>query len=231
MEQDPKDNIIQILKNSVSRKDFDEVFKAIAQALQKLEQKFSESNNSMVSSHSATLSDLKKEVTTLFVEDKIKILEKRVDEKIRVVDEKIRNVRDGKDGVDGKDGKDGQRGPIGLQGKSENLTEIRDDLKAIKEEIKKLKSRPLYVSGGGGMSRDHFADIDISASFDGVTKTFNIQAVWKIITVDLSSYPYGSLRKNIDYTWTPTSITFTSEIDAETQLALGQKCIITAVLA
>lgn len=102
-------------------------------------------------------------------------------------------------------------------------------IKDLREELDELKKRPIAFQGGGIVGRDIIQDIDISDDLDGVTKTFNIQAVWRIISVDLSSFPYGSLRKNIDYTWTPTSITFTDEIDAATQLAEGQSCILTVV--
>lgn len=94
----------------------------------------------------------------------------------------------------------------------------------LMKKIEGIASRPTTVANVG---RD-ITDIDISSQLDGVTKTFNIPAVWKIVTVDLSSFP-NALRKNIDYTWTPTSITFTSEIEASTSLNTGQTCIITAV--
>lgn len=110
-----------------------------------------------------------------------------------------------------------------------------DDLKIGVQHIKGLKKfvkeNQQTIISGGITGRDLFKDIDLSDSLDGVTKTFNIQAVWNIISVSLSSYPYGALRKDVDFTWTPTSITFTSEIDAGTQLASGQKCILTVVLA
>lgn len=98
-------------------------------------------------------------------------------------------------------------------------------IKGLKELINK---KPVYSGGIAG--RDLFKDIDISASLDGSTKTFNIPAVWNILTVNLSSFPYGALRKGIDFTWTPSTITFTSAIDAATQLAAGQTCILTAVV-
>jgi hypothetical protein len=107
------------------------------------------------------------------------------------------------------------------------------DIKAIKNLRKELDDLAKKVSqagiSGGVVGRDIIKDIDLSSQLDGVTKTFNIQAVWYIVSVDLSSYPYGSLRKGIDYTWTPTSITFTSEIDETTQLSSGQKLILTVV--
>lgn len=101
----------------------------------------------------------------------------------------------------------------------------------IQKDIQNLKERPIATPPGGIMGRDLFQDIDISTQLNGVTKTFNIQAVWRIISVDLSSYPYGSCRKNIDYTWTSTQIQFTANIDATTQLAQGQTCILTVVVA
>ncbi len=114
----------------------------------------------------------------------------------------------------------------------------RLDKKAIKgiEEIEEKMeelSKKIVVNNQPAQSivgRDIITDIDISESLDGVTKTFDIQAIYNIISVSLSSFPYGSLRKNIDYTFTPTSITFTDEIVADAQLSAGQKCIITAIL-
>lgn len=98
----------------------------------------------------------------------------------------------------------------------------------LEAEIKSLKSRPVG-SNASIAGRDLFQDIDLSSQLDGVTKTFNLPAVWNIISVDLSSHPFGALRKGVDFTYTPTSITFTSEIDAATQLSTGQSCILTVV--
>lgn len=103
-------------------------------------------------------------------------------------------------------------------------------LDEIEKDISELKKRPTGGGGGGGITgRDLFKDIDLSSQLDGITTTFNIPVVWNIISVDLSSFPYGSLRKGVDYTFTPTSITFTSQIDPATQLAAGQSCILTVV--
>ncbi len=104
-------------------------------------------------------------------------------------------------------------------------------IKGLKENIDtltNLANRPQY-SMASIAGRDIFKDIDISDQLDGLTKTFNISAIWTVISIDLSSFPYGSLRKNIDYTWTPTSITFTDQIDAATQLSAGQSCVLTVV--
>lgn len=111
----------------------------------------------------------------------------------------------------------------GLKGKE------RLDVTAIDglEEMLK-KAIPKAGGSGGIVGRDIFKDYDLSPSLDGVTKTFNIPAVWNIISVDTSSFPHA-LRKNIDYTWTPQTITFTAEIDAATVLAEGQTVVLTIV--
>jgi len=106
------------------------------------------------------------------------------------------------------------------------------DLRKELDDLKKIKQNNTFMGGLNGLgARELVKDIDLSAQLNGVTTTFNIQAIWNVVSVSLSSYPYGSLRKNIDYTWTPTSITFTSEIDPVTQLSAGQKCILTVVQA
>lgn len=114
-----------------------------------------------------------------------------------------------------------------------DATEIEErisDLEDKIEELAKRKPTTIIQGGNGGvMGRDLVKDIDLSSQLNGVTKTFNTQAIHNVVSVALSSYPYGALRKNIDYTWTPTSITFTDTIDAPTQLASGQACILTVV--
>ena len=93
-----------------------------------------------------------------------------------------------------------------------------------------LRKKGQGVQAGGVISgRELFKDIDISSQLDGSTKTFDIAVVWNIISVDLSSYPYGSLRKGTDYSFTPTSITFLDPIKANRQLKAGQRCILTVV--
>lgn len=64
-------------------------------------------------------------------------------------------------------------------------------------------------------------DLNDYGPLDGVTKTFNLPNMWRLISVHSSSFPH-SFVENTDYTWTPTSITFTDEIDADSTLAAGQ---------
>lgn len=103
-------------------------------------------------------------------------------------------------------------------------------VKEIGDRVANLENRP-QPSMASIAGRDIIKDIDLSASLNGVTTTFPLQAIWNVISVNLSSYPYGSLRKGIDYTWTPTSITFTNTIDPTTQLSAGQQCILTVVVS
>lgn len=123
-------------------------------------------------------------------------------------------------------------------------TAIRDSLELLqgeerldKKAIKGLEDWQKVVEKKAGeralttgiVGREMFKEIDLSSQLDGVTKTFNIQNVWRILTVDIDSYPYGAMQKTTDYTWTPTTITFGTSIDAATQLATGQKCILTVI--
>lgn len=102
----------------------------------------------------------------------------------------------------------------------------------LRQELDELKSLVKSGSGGGFqggiIGKNLITDIDISAQLDGVTKTFNIPAIYNIISVHLSSFPHA-LRKTIDFTYTQTSITFTSEINADSSLATGQTCVLTVV--
>lgn len=107
---------------------------------------------------------------------------------------------------------------------AEHIKGLIDTIAELRSQIKN-SSTP----AGGVVGRSVFKDIDLSADLDGSTKTFNIPSVYNILNVNLSSFPYGSLRKNIDFTYTSNSITFTDEIDAATQLSAGQACVLTVV--
>ena len=164
------------------------------------------------------------------------------------INRKLTQIRDGKDGIDGNDAdeekivknilskipepvketaKDIREKLESLKGEDrldkEAIRGLEEELNALKEELVKEKR---FVGGGGGSvnARGLIKALDISSSLDGITTTFNIQAVWKVIDIKLSSKPV--LRETIDWTWTPTSVTFTSEINASTDLAAGQSCIL-----
>jgi hypothetical protein len=85
--------------------------------------------------------------------------------------------------------------------------------------------KTMFVGGGASSGGRSVKAYDLSSSLDGVTKTFNLPALWRVISVHASSFP-GVLRETVDYTWTSSSITFTTEISAASTLATGQTLII-----
>lgn len=152
--------------------------------------------------------------------------------------------KDGKDGAPGRDGKDGAAGPQGPQGEagaagsiaSISPEEVRNHLELLTGDdrldasaIKGLeavvkKNLPAKSPTSFVLTRGQVKAYDLSASLNGVLTTFNIPAAWRVIDIKLSSLPV--LRETTDWTWTPQSVTFTSQIQASTDLAAGQTCIV-----
>lgn len=99
-------------------------------------------------------------------------------------------------------------------------------IKGLKKLIKKVVSGMGGNSGGGGSERRGVQYYDLSSQLDGVTKTFSLPAFLKVLDVKLSSVPV--MRQTTDYTQDGTlmKITFTSEINAATDLSSGQSCIV-----
>ena len=106
-----------------------------------------------------------------------------------------------------------------------------DAIQDLRKELNALKQiRTSGGDGGGIVGRDLVRNYDLSEHLDGATKTFNLPAIWSIVSVATSSFP-NVLRPVIDYTYTGQSITFTDEIDAPTTLASGQTVVLTIVSA
>lgn len=226
--------------NTVTREEFLEAYNELLSILKGKEQDLTsaiEQLNTTIAGASRKMQDDNAQMT----ESARQELAQSIQNALSQMDTKLSQVRDGRDGTRGPRGKPGKPGRDGspdsaqdivqklqsLSGEARLSASAIKGLERVERDVKDLKNRPV----GGVSGRDIFLDIDISDDLDGATKTFNIQAVHTIISVDLSSFPYGSLRKSVDYTWTPTTITFTDQIDASTQLASGQSCIITAVSA
>ena len=103
---------------------------------------------------------------------------------------------------------------------------IEEIEKAI-EELKKRKGITLFGGGGGSSSGGKVVKIyDISSQLDGSTKTFVIPSNWRVLTVHASSFPFSAFRPNVDFTYTSSSITFTSEITEAVTLASGQSVLV-----
>ena len=118
----------------------------------------------------------------------------------------------------------------------ENLAdEDKLEIKAIKDlrkeldELKKNLKAGSRVTSGGGVGKHNMEVYDISGSLNGVTKTFNLPAFWQISLVLSTSAPQ-IFRPTTDFTWTPTSVTFTNEITAATTLAAGQTVLVIGLI-
>src|SRR3990167_4060283 len=142
----------------------------------------------------------------------------------------------GKDYFDGKDGKEIE--PEEIRNKLESIKDEDEklEIKAIshlREELDKLEKRlsSKYTGGGGGGGGGGGRIVkvyDASSQLNGVLKTFTLPAFWRVLHVELTSFPYGACRPDIDFTSDASAmtITFTAQIDASTQLAAGQSLIV-----
>lgn len=108
------------------------------------------------------------------------------------------------------------------------LQEKLDELERKIRAISSGSGKTMYVPSGGGSGGHTMMVYDLSASLDGVTKTFSLPAFWRVISVQSSSFP-NAFRPTVDYTTDGSlnTITFTSEIDAGGTLAAGQTVIVT----
>ena len=95
-------------------------------------------------------------------------------------------------------------------------------LEDIENNIVKLKGMKVG-GGGGGKSRDTVRYYD-GFALDGSTKVFTIPAVWKVLAIFSSSFPF-IFKATTDYTWTTSTLTFTSAVDEATTLASGQTLV------
>lgn len=234
--------IVKLLDKNVSKQDFvtsfEQVLKLVVQIEQKtsqaitsLQQTYAQLLQKMQNDHAQNYNDLKGQVDNVFVGNQVESMKKEHSERMKTIDDKISKIKNGKTPT--KDELISLIKPLipppkqGLPGRTEKLPEIEEGLNKLHKRMKKQESRQFVYGAVAG--RDLFQDVDISAQFNGVLTTFNIPGTWSIINVSLSSYPYGSLRKNIDYSYTMSTITFLSTIDASTQLSAGQQCVLTVV--
>lgn len=176
------------------------------------------------------------------------------EEKMLVFEKRIKSIKDGQDADEGKIIKQVSESLVSKIPSIDEIEKdlprlgeaIRDGLELLKgderldksavkgiEEIEKaieeLKRRKTTIIGGGGGSQGGGRIVkayDLSPYLNGSTKTFNLPSMWRVISVHSSSFPMA-FRENVDFTWTPTSITFTSEVSESSTLASGQTVTIT----
>ena len=101
-----------------------------------------------------------------------------------------------------------------------------DELIKKVEKLSEAKQTTRFVGGGGGVGKHNTFYYDLSSYLDGVTKTFSLPTAWKVIGVHSGGSTPATFRPIVDFTWSPNSITFTSEIEASTTLAAGQTIMV-----
>lgn len=147
----------------------------------------------------------------------------------------------GPQGPKGPPGKDSKvRGPKGEPGNDgspdigeEIITKINKDKsdKIIrKEKIEGFADIESMVRTAEANSRwrgggSFVYDYDYSSLLDGVTTTFTLPANAQIIAL-FGSSDYGYFKKTTDYTFTASVFTFTSQVNAATQLAQPQTLLL-----
>jgi phage-related minor tail protein len=104
------------------------------------------------------------------------------------------------------------------------------EMKAVKGLVKRLdeleKKSQRMIFGGGGVGAHNMNVYDLSSQLDGSTKVFNLPAMWKVLFVLTGGSTPTAMRPDVDFTWVPNTITFTSQIDASTTLSSGQTILI-----
>src|SRR3990167_5876208 len=124
----------------------------------------------------------------------------------------------------------------GKSGREIEPEEVRNKLESIKDEDEKLEIKAIshlreeldklekrlsskYTGGGGGGGGGGGRIVkvyDASSQLNGVLKTFTLPAFWRVLHVELTSFPYGACRPDTDFTTDASAmtITFTAQIDA-----------------
>ena len=125
--------------------------------------------------------------------------------------------------------------PIELRDKLESITEEKEklsitaikDLRKELDELRQMKSKPVFVGGGSSSGGRISMIYDLSPYLDGATKTFSLPSFWRVTGVLAGSAPIA-LRPTVDYTTDAgaMTITFTSQIEASTTLAAGQTVLV-----
>ena len=226
---------LTVINGSLTKEEFTKAFSAILDFVKKLaasnlkefegiQKVFRTLSDKLSSDTSSSVSELKKSFGDF------------TRSAITKIDQKLGTVVNGRDGEQGPQGIQGLQGEKGDNGSPDTADQIIDkisglleikDIKGLKDELEKLRK----IKGGttimGGNLGGHVVKTyDLSALLNGVLKTFSLPAFWRVIDVKLSSIP--TLRPTTDYTTDSgaSTITFTSQINASTELSAGQSCIV-----
>lgn len=107
--------------------------------------------------------------------------------------------------------------------KIEAIKDLREELDKLGKRINESMNRVSGGASGGHIVKAY----DLSSQLDGVTKVFSLPSMWRIISVQTSSFP-NALRPTVDFVYdaSANTITFTSEITESSTLAAGQTVIL-----
>lgn len=214
------EQLVGTLDQQVTKEDFVKSFENVIQlvlriekqtsdAVSRLEQTYQNLLKNTQDSHSKSLSDLKSQVDSVFVGN-------RLDSMQRQIDAKLASVKDGKDGKPGKSGKNGKNGVNGLT-PTVDYQKIYDDvLNALQSgqvklpESKQSKVMNYGISGGAKGRIHHY---DLSSQCNGVLKTFSVPLNFGIVGVFSTQAPI-IYRPLVDWTAGNRTLTLTSAVDA-----------------
>jgi hypothetical protein len=248
------EKLLRVIEEGVTKEEFTKAFESLVSYVIKIEKRNNEEIEYLKEGYKsgmaeirknvdATISELKKMVNNVFVEDRLSEMHRSINDKLANVDEKMSMVRNGKDADETRVMRDVMKNirlpkdgspdtPEEIRNKLEKLYgENRLDKSAIRglEEIENAIIDMKNVGGKtfmvGGKARNSIHIHDLSSQLNGVDKTFDLPSNFGIVGVWCSSMP-NAFRPTIDYTEGNKTITFTDEINAATTLATGQTLIL-----
>lgn len=222
--------LLSVVNDGLSREDFTTSFKNVVAYVKNLDANLTKNVNLIAKSLASKLTEVQVN------HEATKQLSKRIDTRLET-------LKDGYTPLKGIDYFDGEKGEPGENGSPDTPEQIKAKLASLEGEdrigiehvhglsevLNEVKNTRIADQTAIGVQRPGMVVLDLSASLNGSTTTFNTQAFQKIHTVFLSSYP-NILRAGIDFSTasSPPSITFLGTIasNAATILASGQTCIL-----
>ena len=242
--------LMNIVNEGLSRKDFEESFKSLISFVKEIKSKNKEELDYIKQLTNDSLSHLEQKTDSDSVKAKDEVMKKienfmnkmylEHEAMMSMCEKKMEEVRDGEDGKDADEeviveqvlALIPEETSVTLRDKLESIDDEDEklDMKAIKglleelQKLRKIKGGMLVAgsSGGGKIVKIY----DLSSQLNGVLTTFSLPSFWRVIDVKLTSIPV--LRPTTDYTVDGTlkTISFTSQVDTATQLSAGQSLLV-----
>lgn len=185
--------------------------------IQILRQAVNQIMNRLDMKHTNLTEDLRKQVDSLFVGEKMSKMEKKHAEMMKMVDMKVKSLRHGRDGMRG------ERGLMGLPGPEGKMPELDMNIinKSIQEEVKKVMGNLRFGRISGGTPHNLLQTIDVSSQINGTARTFTGLPTARFYPMILSSQAPFVLLPSTHYTIGNRSITIGNNLEAP-QSGTGQ---------